>query len=145
MQHSDVPVIRTYVSGSRMQLEEYGDLTPSVARIIKLFIPHKSGQCILSSLGCLPFLWVRGDRWTHVVPPPRAPPHLEPATRVLAHASTDRPRPPLLPPPPVSVRRSQTDVYAEGTYVLIQITFQLIYAASQTAVLHSYLLSATRL
>lgn len=142
MQHSHIPVIRTYVSSSRIQLEESADLSPSVAQINNLFIPHKTGQCILSSLSFLPFLRVCGDRWTHVVPPPRAPPHLEPATSVLAHASADRPQ--AAPPPSASCQRAR-DVYAEGTYVLIQITFQLIYAASQTSVLHSYLLSATRL
>lgn len=77
------------------------DLTPSVARIIKLFIPQKAGPYILSSLGFLPSLkvtgghvWRRGHPW--------ALPHLEPATSLLAHASADPCRPPPSPSSPAS-------------------------------------------
>lgn len=102
MQHTDVFVIRTYVSGSQTQLVAYGVPSPRSHPICgtnhQIIHPPKS-RAVLSLLSRLPS-FSEGDRWARVVPrAPWALPHLEPATSLLAHASADHCR---LPPSPSS-------------------------------------------
>lgn len=119
MQHTGVFVIRTDVSGSQTQLAAClgAEISPRSRPICganhQIIYPPKS-RAVHPLLSRLPS-FSEGDRWTRVAPrAPWAPPHLEPATSLLAHASADHCSPPL---PPVSVHRCQTDAYAEGTYV----------------------------